>query len=209
MLSDVRSDCETVGLRLSAKQIDRIQSLLERKATTVGQLANAVAELHNRIGDEIQESLFVQIPPSKATFLNDLGVADSLGAELAEATTDLEEAARCMAFGVNTAAAFHLMRVIEYCLRKFGDRLGVDFLDRMSWGPVIAEIDAAIKGSAGHDKESLAQVLTQFISLKNAWRNSTMHVGRTYDDGQIAAVYMSVRFLIDTLKPILVLPPVV
>src|SRR5262245_53515852 len=94
MLLDVRADFETVGLRLSTKQIDRIESLLGLTGTTNGQIANALAELHNRIGDEIQDSRFVQIPPSKTAFLDGLNVADSLGVALADATTDLEEAGK-------------------------------------------------------------------------------------------------------------------
>jgi hypothetical protein len=203
ILDDVRSDCESVGLRLSIKQVDRVKSLLDLETTTLGQLATSLTELHNRIGDEIEDSLFVQIVPSKVGFLTDTSIPDSLGVALAEATFDLNAGSKCIAFGRNTAAAFHLMRVIELSLRKFAELLSVQLEAQASWGPIIDKIDHALRQYKGDDKDRLTQVLTQFISIKNAWRNPTMHVGPMYDDGQVLAIYMLVRLLIDVLVPIL------
>ena len=80
---------------------------------------------------------------------------------------------------------------------------------KTSWGPIIQTVDNALKDYTGPDKEVYAQALTQFISLKNAWRNPTMHVGRSYDDSQILAIYISVRLFIDTLRPLLETQPAI
>lgn len=203
ILAEVRADCEIVGLRLSVKQVDRILATLPLEATTVGHTASSFFELQNRITDEIEDSLFVQIPSGKSAFFNDGTITESLGTSLADGAFDLDEASKCLALSRNTAAAFHLMRVIELCQRRFAERLGVSIGKELSWGPILARIDEGLKRYGGPDKELHAQFLTQLIAVKNAWRNPTMHIGRFCDDGQALALYLAVRLFIDTLAPLL------
>jgi len=138
LLAAIRADCQSVGLRLSVKQVGRVTDALNLATTTVGHLASGLADLQNRIADEIEDSLFVQIPPGKSAFLNDTTITDSLGAVLSDGAFDLDEASKCLAFGRNTAAAFHLMRLIELCLTvrlsfrcvtRIEDQLGADHPD--------------------------------------------------------------------------------
>lgn len=208
LLGHIRQDCEAVGLRISIKQVERLLQTIEIQSTTVGVIANLIADLRNRINDEMEDSLFVQIPSAKAMFFDTPNLAESLGQSLTDAAFDLDEAGKCIALSRHTAAVFHLMRVVEVSLTRLAGKLGIALSSDQSWGPLIAELDRAIKAITGSEKEAYALALTHLISVKNAWRNPTMHVGRFYDDGQTIAIYISVRFFLDSVRPLIEPPPV-
>ncbi|WDZ80948.1 hypothetical protein PWG15_24665 (plasmid) [Ensifer adhaerens] len=53
------------------------------------------------------------------------------GGQFPDAMDDLAEAGRCLAFNRNTAAVFHLMRAMEFILRKVVAEAGGDILNKV------------------------------------------------------------------------------
>ena len=103
--------------------------------------------------------------------------------------SDVSEAADLYAQGHNMASVFHLMRVMELGVQRFGKRLHVSLtkLDKnkklvdLTWGQVTNELEPKVKAlpqntSAGKSKhERYRALLSHLDGVRIAWRNPTMH----------------------------------
>jgi hypothetical protein len=187
---------------MCAAQIDRIVFRCEEnKLLTQRDMANMTRELGNRMQDECQLANFVAISidlfqliePPKPLFGND--VEDKLPAII----EDIANAGRCLGFGCDTAAMFHLMRVMEAGVQKFGDKLGVVLTDEKTWQTILDQINPKIK-ALGKDPlaKRYSSIATHLYHVKLAWRNETMHPKATYTEDEAKVVFAAVRsFMID------------
>lgn len=92
-----------------------------------------------------------------------------LATKVPEAVLDLKKATRCIAFELETAAAFHLHRAMEAVVRKYWDvtTSGQPHPKNRSIGSYIAEME---KISAGD-----ARLLSALRDLKDFHRNPILH----------------------------------
>jgi hypothetical protein len=123
---------------------------------------------------------------------------------------DIREFGKCYATGRDTAAVFHLMRVVELALHAFAAFLGVAFqtpVELLNWGPVIDKVNKTI-ATLGNQPNSLnrsqeltfyASVGMQFNYIKDAWRNHVAHGRERYDEGQALSIMIHVREFIQGL----------
>ncbi|MFH1382358.1 MAG: hypothetical protein ABIH70_05630 [Chloroflexota bacterium] len=93
---------------------------------------------------------------------------------------DIQQAGRCLAFGLSTAAGFHIMRAVEgvmldYCVTFIGQKP-----KRKDWGSCIEELK-----KTDADKKVLA-VLDQLRSLH---RNPTMHPDEVLSNNQALTLF--------------------
>ncbi len=88
---------------------------------------------------------------------------------------DFREAGRCIAFGLATAAAFHLMRTIEGLLREFYCfHVKRDRVKKLMWFDMIDHLRKRPKSSAKALLDNLDNIRTNF-------RNPTQHPDARYD----------------------------
>jgi hypothetical protein len=111
--------------------------------------------------------------------------SDAIRNELPEQTkADFDQAGKCIAFDLPTAAAFHLLRGTESVLRKYYDRV-VPGEKRAA--PKMRNWGAYIKLLEQHGAES--QVTSLLIHLKDAYRNPVLHPEENYTDERIQVLF--------------------
>src|SRR5258706_202606 len=69
-LTSVRILCEKIGLRVSMKCVDHMIEQAAKKEPTVGVLVEAVTQVERTIKWEMEDKLFMYIPPERAERYN-------------------------------------------------------------------------------------------------------------------------------------------
>ncbi len=127
--------------------------------------------------------------------------ADGLfGAEVVdsfpEAQYDIEEAGRCISFGLSTAAVMHSMRVLEIGLKSLASHFNVDF--GSNWNQTLNEIENKIRSirrkEHGNEHErQAAEAGTHLRFIKNAYRNHAMHALMKYDQRESKEIFEATK----------------
>ncbi len=210
-LEEVEKACrpERLDLPATLAHVPRVRRALE-EAATYYDVQNPIGELRSRMHDELKARLFLLVPPQEASYYNQ---REPFGPEVAKrfphATTDIESASDGIALGMHTASVFHLMRVMERGVQKFGKALKV----ALARGKKLAEhprrINKAIKALPENTprlkarKAEVATVSAYLYSVKLAWRNPVMHPKATYSPEEAVDVYGHVKSFMKKLASIL------
>lgn len=121
------------------------------------------------------------------------------------AVYEIEEAAKCLAVGRSTAGVFHLMRVMEVGIHAAARCLGVPDPVKGSgknWGMILKNIHTArtVKSSATPkswdvptDEAYFDAIYATLDAVRNAWRNTTMHVENKYTSEEAEHIFVAVR----------------
>ncbi len=121
------------------------------------------------------------------------------------ATYEIEEAGKCVAVGRSTAAVFHLMRVMECGIYAVARCLGITDPVRGSdknWGRILQKIhDERLSRNASatrgwtnlDDKAYFDGAYATLDAVRNAWRNTTMHVENKYSGEEALHIFVAVR----------------
>lgn len=121
-----------------------------------------------------------------------------------EASEDIEDAGRCLAFGQGTATVMHLMRVAEVGLKALASALKLPYAP--SWESYLALIQKQIAAKHGSksvnwkkSEKFFRDVSGDLMTIKQAWRNPTMHVDRKYYPDEAEVIFGAIRTLMQTL----------
>ena len=154
--------------------------------------------LQNRIMDELRLHYYYSVTAANAALYdNEAPIGDTAFQAFPSARADIRNAARCAVLGQGTAAVFHAMRVMEVGLRILSRRLGINYAP--SWESHLKQIQAKVaekhgdKTVAWKKKEHLyLDICGDLMAVKIAWRNTTMHIVRDYNDNEATAVLTAV-----------------
>jgi len=161
----------------------------------------SLQELQRRILDDLDLLIFMRVPTGKEEFLGQLLFGPQVAEKFPSTANDIEEAAKCFAFGRSTACVFHLMRVLESGLRAIARKVNfpVDSgAGRPDWQPMLNKLEAELRKDYKErefkgDHDFLAGVVAHFGNIKIAWRNRVMHVESKYDEEQALAIYNATK----------------
>jgi hypothetical protein len=111
--------------------------------------------------------------------------------------TDIDSAGRCIAFGLWTASVYHLIGVMQEGINAIAKDIGVPVLLTSTWDNIIGKLDGQLEVKrAGMSKVQwkrtepfYSEAISDLRSIKNAWRNPTMHFSRRYDDAEAQKVF--------------------
>jgi hypothetical protein len=145
-LGRIKSKCEKIGLKVSAKAAQLVIDLLNQPGTTFSSLAGPFDHVVSNIQWEMEEVLFFHMPSKQAEFYAQrelFGV--EVNAKFPSIQFDMIEAGNCYAMGRGTACVFHLMRIMEVGVQKFGDKLDVTLASEKNWQNILDEVNKAIK----------------------------------------------------------------
>lgn len=192
--------CRKAGLNCSAQNSTRLMELVSQPTVDLRQLRYQSESLLNLIEDEMIFPIFYEIEPDEKHLVIDRYL---FGEEVARAfpstVVDIEEAGKCLAFERTTACVFHLMRVMEMALRILGLTLNLP-TGNPTWEMILAKCDKEqAKPSSQrtpewqNNDEFLAGATAMLRSVKNAWRNPTMHIDKVYTKEQAQDIWDSVR----------------
>ncbi len=216
LLKDVRSTVAEMGLASTVDQIDHIVSQYEHGNLNWKVYTEMQTEFYNRFLDDLARcQCFVLAPEKLDCYKNAVEYfGKQVNASFPSAQRDTENAAKCYAFGRDTACVFHLMRVMEIGLRALGKSLNNPDLDptrNPSWDAILKkcghELTLPIKDRSAEwrqDDQFYSEATANLRAVKNAWRNPSLHVGSDYDDEQsleiLGAVKGFMRHLATKLK---------
>jgi len=194
--------CEAIGLTYSVKYIQkRFMPEMKKGGITFGEVGQKIRELHDRISDEMQESLFLFVPKGNSQYFHK---PQLFGPEVASAfpsvSFNVEEAGNCYALGRHTACVFHLQGVMQAGLNALGDAIGVLHAENRTWDAVLSKIDPELRKGYTDKSEYFksnetfcAEAAALLRSVKIAWRNPTMHVETIYDEEKSFEVFNAVK----------------
>ena len=161
----------------------------------IKELGDQIAKLRERVVDELQSALFMFIPSARADYYRDEHLAGiEVENKFPSVAEDISEAGKCFAFGRFTATVFHLMRVMEIGVRQLAKSLNAAINTDRVWGDILRDVSAEIdKMPKGPKKEEFQEIYVYLSSVKDVWRNSTMHPKATYTEEEAERVFANVR----------------
>ncbi len=177
--------CEILNCSNTDKLVKRSIARLDPgggDALTIGELSTLVAEIASRFEDEIEAvRLFVLSPGDQKYYENAVMLfGDDVATSFPSALEDIEESGKCLALDRPTAAAFHLMRVLEVPLKTLAFKFCPND-PKPNWDPILRKIDAELKST--HKERTIqgnvdfyANVSVHMHAVKLAWRNRVNHI---------------------------------
>lgn len=175
--------CVDLGLVASKVTAEKIVKLLAEPDPSFEKFRGLVAELQERMIDEMKGNRFLALTAQEADyFYHPLKGWEEIVARFPDSNTDIEEAYKCFAASRYAAAVFHILQVIESGLIEFGKLIGVtDPLP--GWTATTGKL-AKIKSTKYPDRSQFEQENSAFFeqmhaaieALQLAWRNKVSHV---------------------------------
>jgi len=207
-LPDVEQQFRNIGLTITADTVKELTDALGGGSRRSFQWLHDQVQSVERLAEkELKGKFFLYIPPERAKFWPKMGDPNLFGKEVADrfpsATFDIGCSGICAATMMSTASVFHLMRVMEIGLAALGAVFNVS-LARTNWEPALAQIESKIASMRSdpvwkalpdckEQQEYYSQAASYFRTVKDAWRNYTMHVRAKYTEDEAEQIFNSVR----------------
>jgi hypothetical protein len=177
LIKTIRSDCEKIDLKVSMQCADDFINTADMM--TLGDLTRALRELDNTIRREMETCMFFHMPSNQVKFYKQsMLFGANVAVRFPSIDFDIAEAGNCYALGRGTACVFHLMRIMEVGVQRFGEVLGVQLVAEKNWQNILDEINKALKNNAAARPSktvAMSQAAAHLYNVKVAWRNQVMH----------------------------------
>jgi hypothetical protein len=212
-LESIRDICRHMGLRVSARSVERILAEFEIKIPNMGLSKQRFLEWYSCFQSEVDGEVYLLMLPHRAVYwssevdrLEGPEISSLLGSLKAfpQAFHDAKEAGNCLAFERFTASVYHSMRVGEFALVSLAQSVNVE-QERINrgWDGCIQGIQSAISKLESQkprpdwrdEVKALGSLNTWFQSMSKGWRNPVSHIPRTYTEDQATAIFMAVKTL--------------
>jgi hypothetical protein len=209
--------CHSVGFEHSSQKAFILLQRFRHASDVGGTTMDAPAvqaefrSLEDSILIDMTRHQFVQITPSLlGHFGNKAAFGEVVAEAFPDAMRDAEDAGNCIAVGSDTAAVFHLMRVVEFGLRALCGDLKVKQVKKgpveyATWDSILNSLPDVvakkINAMQRGPKKQIAQefyypALKEINGFKDAWRNHIMHSRSAYNSADALAVFSHVdRFM--------------
>ncbi len=202
MLDTMQPICERLELKYTLCKIGRMREQFGDKAQKLSILHASVKDLGDLVDDELKDRMFMFVPTDQARFLAQESppFGEPVREKFPGVTGDVMDASRCLGVGCPTAAVYHLMRVVEFGIRKLSKRLKLPKgLENRPWGIILQAANGAIQAlpytttrERGR-RDRYSEATAHLNNVKDAWRNPTMHSKRRYNQEEAEAIYANVR----------------
>ena len=208
----IAEECKEAGIATSAAYIRENLKFfediepLERVAYSM--FLSAFGNLQLMIKSEMKQVEYLRV--DKPEFYGTVSRFEPFITDIySQLSYDIVEAGNCLALDRTTACVFHLMRVMEFGVRSFGDKLGVPLVSEPVWQVIMDQVNARIKAmpekpaAKKRTKEAYAEVAGHLYNVKVAWRNPVMHPKRTYTAEEAEHLFVTVRMFMSSLTRLL------
>jgi len=193
--SKIETECKTLDLTVTLELASTIRQDIDQY--TGAYLGDRLGQLQERAVHELKTKLFLFVPSTVAKYYQDKNpFGADVDAKFPQLRKDIAEAGKCFALDRHTAAVFHLMRVLESGVGEFAKKLGVTLDVKDTWGNILQKIDAPIKSllrtsPAEKEYREACQGLSSGLnSIKEAWRNPTMHeIAASYNEEEALDIW--------------------
>ena len=215
-LAALKAECRNLELTHTLNMTLGIEEKYQRKTSpsvfsyrdkyTYSDLVNDLDALDISFTSELREELIFRLPSERKNYFEK---DDLFGSEVTSAfpsaVENVRNAGTCFAVEQWDACVFHLMRVLEQGIRVLATKFNVPF-QNTTWHTIIEQIEASVRrmdSSFGADwkeqQKFCSQAASQFMFLKEAWRNHIMHLSDVYDEGKALSVLRHVHELMQIL----------
>jgi hypothetical protein len=195
-LMELAATFREIGLAVTA---ELFEELATQNAQSIAKLTfdRMFQDASRQITRELKTVHLMLVPREKVAFnANPLGGWEDVTKRFPSATLDIEEMAKCYAFGRCTASVFHAMRVMEHGLVALAKFLGVPY-EHKNWDPIIKKMRAEIEdykaSSFKGNLDFIRQAFERLTAVQLALRNETMHARSFYDDERADDIYRASR----------------
>lgn len=207
--------CTYLSLTQSHLLAFDLMTMLEHSShpNTFLEVAVLLDSVKKSITNEAAARLYFAVPQALSKYVHrERPLGDDVYKAFPSSHTDLTQAGNCLAYGCNTAAAFHLMRAVEIGLWELGRDRQIALaksgkIEFSEWGTIIKELEDAIKAIQqwpnSKKKEDAHKfyntALMEVRGFNDGWRRHTAHVRLhqpTMQDDEALALWGHVaRFL--------------
>jgi hypothetical protein len=187
--------------------LKRLQNPNEK--ITAKEIHGLMGKMSERIKHELALQSFYKVPQNMVKYYTDAKAIFGSKVALAfpSSLDDIDEAGKCLAVGRSTACVFHLMRALEPVLKAIYTELAI-VKHSPTWHAYLSAFDKAISAKFSSktkiDKENAAfyaDVKAHFYTVKDGWRNPTMHnVAAIYTEEQAEGVFNAVKSLLQKIS---------
>lgn len=177
----------------------------DRKRISMISLSTSITDTLGKMRTAYEKALYLPIDQENQIFLktDDL-FGDLVVRKFPSLTVEIQSAGQCLALKQPTACVFHLMRVMEASVKRFGKKLKIQInVDTENWATIISRINGKIDQLPKttriqqRRKAKYAEASTYLNSIRIAWRNEVMHPHENYSNDQARKILFLVRdFLI-------------
>jgi hypothetical protein len=198
---------KVLGTRVAALAVVDAEAVINHPMATWGGVKARFDEINNTLKRELSLQTVLVLEPKEQEYLS--SKEPHFGKEVASkfqslAAFEIDEAAKCLAFGRSTACVFHLMRVMEIGIKAVAQCLRIPDPIKPSernWGKMLEAIKkqgieqkwpTAVLRSTG-DGALFEAIYASLDAVKNPWRNSTMHVENKYTNEEAEHIFAAVR----------------
>lgn len=217
ILTDLRSldsACDQLDLpmtRLAVKrEIERFedQNRGHGRFSSIRYLNGMLATLR----DELSTRVFLYLPrKSQGLWEDQAPFGRTVKTVFSQCTTDIEEAARCLALERATASVFHIMRVFEIGMRALihtfddGDNwLEIEASKEHGWFDLTRRVfqeasNKTVNARWSDKKDRLHAHASHVRNIKDAWRNQTFHLERHYNLEEAQRIFDTSRIFMQHL----------
>jgi len=186
-------------------QARRIAYALSRQGCGATEIRDLLKELRTRIFDELNERQFLYVPPERVKFFAEpMQFGKDVNDRFPAAIDDIEEAAKCLALGRATGCVLHTMRIVEVGLKVLAKSLNIPYAP--SWESYLKQIsdriDAKHKNKTAkwkRDERFYRDLSGDLLTIKQAWRNPTMHVDRKYSAEEAEQIFTAAKTFMQRL----------
>jgi hypothetical protein len=175
-----------------------------------------IENITNRILDDLREQSFLHVRSIKVEFYDHPELfGANIGKKFGKINSEITNAGTCFALEQHTACVFHLMRVMEHCVQRFGTKLNVPIdVKTEPWANIMDHVNKAIEKMPGGAKASpavkatsaqkvrrqqMALAASRLDHVRLAWRNDVMHPKAKYDEKEAREVLMSVKAFLESI----------
>jgi hypothetical protein len=203
--------CDALGFVGALAQIRRVKQVFfddDRPRPSFESLARDVMEIHTRLVDDMHSRVILVLQADRAGYYDgskDFGL--DVQRAFPSVAYDVTEAGKAYACNRSTACVFHLMRVLEIGLSVFAIRFNVPHA-HTNWQNIIEGIEKAVRNMGADpnrppdwkdQQEFYSQAASNFMVLKDAWRNYTAHARGKYTEDEALTILINVRSFMQKL----------
>jgi hypothetical protein len=194
------------------------------KNADISTLAAEVRHTRDALMNEIYDRKFLRVDLERASYVDHAHLlGDKVAKAFYSAIPDIREVGNCLAADCNTAAVFHMMRVVEWGLRSLCVSLGfrrlkakfkktgtVSYIpiEYSEWEKILNQLQERVDAKIAKVKRGLLKqqyqefyypILQDIRGIRDAWRNHVMHTRREYTAKDADGILEHVRRLMNTL----------
>ncbi len=200
----LRDQLESLNCENTIKALDRMHDHTEQGMAT----KEAFARLHylqsdyiSRLHDEIASKMLLFLTMKEAGYYEyPLEGWEDVVDAFPSTAFEITEASKCYALNRYDATVFHIMRAVEVGILALLSSINKP-MSNGNWGAYIEAIEKhARTQSPPVKKGALEDVAAHLRTVKNAWRNPTMHVENRYSETEASRIYEASKGLLQSIS---------